>query len=361
MERYKPLPELPAFFENNTYNFEKPFVVAHTMAGSDHVGEFLGFDLTEHMVAMEGPDKVVTNIPFSDLRFLTFSDRLHLSSGMKKMVPPLESYQIVFRDTKSLSGKTYSHKVYEHGLHVYSLTSNNRIEQLFIPIDTISDYTFGSSAVITPAAQFDSTSNNAAPLGVFCNTRDELMASLSQYSSYLGPEEGVFSNKRIGEVLVAEKIITPEALSEAIRRQELSPERKLGVILESMGQITTEQINQKLAAKLGIPLVALKHFDVDVDSLNSVPREFCRRYHLLPLFYFKEHLVVALDDPLNFEGIDIIRFLTGKVVDSVLATSQDLDAAINLLPDEQAEVGRVTSARYTDEIKEPHRERGVKR
>lgn len=330
MDRYTQLPELPPFFDSHIRDTAKPFVVVHMMKGGNHTGEFLGFDLVEHVAVMEGADKVVTCIPLGDLRFLEFSEHLNLHTGIRKDIPSLESYQVQFSDGKALSGKTYSHKIDEHGLHIFSSVNGNRIEWLFVPIDVIADYAFGAEAVHPLLTEFDEAIS-APELGACCNTRDELAASLSQNSSYLDANTGAFSNKRIGEILVAEKIITPAVLDEAIKQQALRPGRKLGAILESMGQITTDQINQKLAGKLGIPLVSLKHFDIDMEALNSIPQKFCGRYHLLPLFYFKEHLVVALDDPLNFEAIDVVRFITGKAIDTVLASSEELESAINRL------------------------------
>jgi len=332
MDRYKQLPELPAFFDESAFDIDRPLVVAHMMKGGDHIGEFLGFDLIEHVVVMEGADKVITCIPLHDLRFLEFSERLNLSPSMHKETPVPEGYLIQFSDNKTLSGKTYSHLLDEHGLHIFSSLNSNRVEWLFIPIDIIADYSFGSGLAQGSLIESDFDETVSAPgLGVCCSSREELAASLNLYASYLETESNELGNKRIGEILIEENIITAPVLNEAIKQQSLRPGRKLGAILESMGQITTEQINQKLAGKLGIPLVTLKHFDVDMEALNSIPQQFCSRYHLLPLFYFKDHLVVALDDPLNFEALDMVRFISGKAVDSVLASTRELEDATNRL------------------------------
>lgn len=86
-----------------------------------------------------------------------------------------------------------------------------------------------------------------------------------------------------------------------------------------MGYISTDKINQKLAEKLAIPLVSLKHFEVDLEVMNKVPPDFCKRYHILPLFVINDHLVIALDDLLNFDAIEMVRFISGQRVDMVLA------------------------------------------
>ncbi len=333
MEPYSRFPPLPSFLSYRGVNIDKPFVEIHLLEGGSHTGRFLGLNASERVVVMEGNDEVVTRIPLSHLRFLEFADQLEFSRRSSDGAPPsLENYQIQFRDGRVLQGKSYSHNIDANGVHLYNALGHGKVERLFVPIESVNDYSFGEATIVSGNGN---SGNSNKPMAKsrqgawLCHNKAELQVALDQLGGYLGSELGKFSNKRIGEILVLEKIITQETLDEALDQQRVRPGRKLGAILESMGRISTDQINQKLAEKLGIPLVSLKKFEIDVKLLNKVPAEFCKRYHLLPLFEYKDHLVVALDDPLNFEALDVVRFITGKSIESVLALTDELEKSVD--------------------------------
>lgn len=319
------LSPFPTFFNNPTHLPSNANITVHLIDGGRHVGCFEAFNREERCVVMTGSDGVIIRVPLAHLCYLVFSEPFELSADQRKASVVLEDYQIVFRDGQTLAGKTYTHNIDEYGVHLYNAVANSRVEYCFVSIESINDYSFGT--LQSSANGGTHTASVPSKLMPYHSKRT-LIGALNQLSNYIDPESIQLTNQRIGEILVSEKVIGREALQEALKLQKKHPERKLGMIIESMGLISTEQINQKIAEKLGVPLVTLKHFDVDFESLNILPPDFCKRHRLMPLFEYKDHLVVALDDPLNFEAIDLVRFISAKSVESVLATRKDLEQAI---------------------------------
>lgn len=63
---------------------------------------------------------------------------------------------------------------------------------------------------------------------------------------------------RLGEIFVAEKLVSREQLHEALVRQKHSKGKHLGQILVDMQLVSQEEVNVALAKKLGIPFLNLQ-------------------------------------------------------------------------------------------------------
>jgi len=83
-----------------------------------------------------------------------------------------------------------------------------------------------------------------------------------------------------------------------------------------------------LARKLGIPFVRLDHFDVDPTALELLPGDLARKYQIMPLLLHQGRLVAAVGDPGDNETGSMLRFFTGRQVDLVVATPNEIEHAI---------------------------------
>jgi type IV pilus assembly protein PilB len=135
------------------------------------------------------------------------------------------------------------------------------------------------------------------------------------------------AKKRLGEILLAEGIITPEQLDIALSKQkELG--LKLGEYLEKEGILTEEALIQALNKQLNIKFVDLLHMHVTEDIINMIPEEIARKNQVLPIAIENGKIVVAMKDPLDYFATEEIRVLVGLKVIPVMAYRENLDQAI---------------------------------
>ena len=135
-------------------------------------------------------------------------------------------------------------------------------------------------------------------------------------------------NMRIGEMLLAEHLITPDQLDEALRRKKQDPTRKLGDILVESGAVSEADLAHTLSARLKIPYVDLVESGIEADAPALVPEELARKYMAIPIRKEGRVLTVASSDPMNFYAIDDLRLATNMEIRPVLATETDIRRAI---------------------------------
>lgn len=138
-----------------------------------------------------------------------------------------------------------------------------------------------------------------------------------------------FVPKHIGELLVEAGVITPVQLKEALIEQSKSSGLRLGDILEQQGLANREQIDQALCARFGVPFVHLSRFDFDANAVKLIPAHIARKHLVLPLVLDEDKLIVAVADPSDTDLINMLRFITGKVVEISVATPDEIGLGIS--------------------------------
>jgi type IV pilus assembly protein PilB len=137
------------------------------------------------------------------------------------------------------------------------------------------------------------------------------------------------SDVQIGKILLAQKQLGTEQLAHALKQQQREPDKRLGRILVENGIVTKDQVSVALAQKFGIPYVKLEDFRVSEDALSLVPADIAQQYNVLPLAKLNGRLVVAMENPLDWQALAVIRFNTNLSVDAVLASAQDISRELN--------------------------------
>src|SRR5438094_972386 len=132
---------------------------------------------------------------------------------------------------------------------------------------------------------------------------------------------------RIGELLLKEKLITPEQLQQALGQQK-SNGGKLGYNLVKMGFVKDEQITSLLSKQYGVPAISLAQFKIDPTIVKLVPTETARKYQIIPLSRSGSTLTIAMTDPTNVFAMDDIKFMTGYTVEPVVASEVAITDAI---------------------------------
>jgi type IV pilus assembly protein PilB len=134
-------------------------------------------------------------------------------------------------------------------------------------------------------------------------------------------------SQRLGDLLVKEKIITPEQLEQATKTQK-EQSCRLGSALVKLGFLTDEDVTNFLSRQYGVPAINLSYFEIDPAVVKLIPFETARRYQILPLSRVGASLTIAMVDPTNVFAMDDIKFMTGFNIEPVVASESSILAGI---------------------------------
>src|SRR3954470_10799252 len=134
-------------------------------------------------------------------------------------------------------------------------------------------------------------------------------------------------SRRLADLLVEEKFISPEQLAQALETQKSGGD-KLGTLLIDKGFVAEEALLQFLAEKTGISFVSLADIgDISDEAVAAVPEAIARQKMLMPFNKTKDRLTVAIADPLDVMVLDDLKMLTGCDVIGCLASESEIIAA----------------------------------
>ena len=135
-------------------------------------------------------------------------------------------------------------------------------------------------------------------------------------------------SQRLGDLLVKEKIITPEQLEQANKVQK-EQSCRLGSALVKLGFLTDEDVTNFLSRQYGVPAINLSYFEIDPAVVKLIPFETAKRYQILPLSRVGASLTIAMVDPTNVFAMDDIKFMTGFNIEPVVAAESAILAGID--------------------------------
>ena len=161
-------------------------------------------------------------------------------------------------------------------------------------------------------------------------------------------EEGrQVGRRKIGDVLVESGILTPDHIRRALDEQRKVGKR-LGQVLIGLQMISEKQIAQSLASQLGLAYTDLGETRIDPALLLLIPEPLAKRHLAVPLETRNKKLVVAMDDPLDYESINDLRFHAGMAIDPVIATRRAILEAIEQNYRLDASVEKIVEASAKD-------------
>ena len=134
--------------------------------------------------------------------------------------------------------------------------------------------------------------------------------------------------KQVGDILVEAEIISVKTLERALERQKGTGKR-LGIVLEEMGVITKEELLNALSKQLGFKTVKnLSTYSFPKELLALVPEDLAVQKCVFPLMDQQGMLALAITDPFDYETLDYLAKKCSRKVVPVLATMDDISAAI---------------------------------
>jgi type IV pilus assembly protein PilB len=313
-------------------------VTAELLDGSQVHGALYRLDRSGRVGIERAADGKRLELTFGALRYLLFPPLPRRAAPSALPAPSARGFEVIYRDGRRLVGKTAGLIVDEKGLHLFRAERNEEIARLFVPAPAVQEYRVGErigAALLTgqrlrenqlQAALETQQALRARKIGEYLKggaavSGEEIKAALER--------QAIYTSRKIGDLLVAEGLIGPQQLEAALSRQRHDRNKRLGDILVEMGAVTAEALHLTVARNLGIPFVKLQDLTVEPAVLGLVTVELARKNMLIPLLLQSGHLVVAMEDPLNIEALNLLRFTTGRAVDVVVATGSDIQWAID--------------------------------
>ena len=155
-------------------------------------------------------------------------------------------------------------------------------------------------------------------------------------------------NRRLGDLLVADGLLTADQLKKAIAEQRGSPE-KLGSILIRLNFVNEDQLIGFLSRQYGVPSITLAQLDIDPDVLKLVPAPIARKYEVIPVRKMGNSLALAMADPTNVFALDDISFMTNLQVLPLVASQTAIKKAVDRNYESKTEaISSVLSDMQTD-------------
>ncbi|MBA3071962.1 MAG: type II secretion system protein GspE, partial [Nitrospirae bacterium] len=124
---------------------------------------------------------------------------------------------------------------------------------------------------------------------------------------------------KLGQLLIASRIITEEQLNEALKLQKKGGGR-LETNLVKLGHITEENLLTFLSKQYGMSAIDLAEYKIDTAVLKLITADMAKKHMIMPLTRIGATLTVAMADPSSMFAVDDVKFMTGYNVEVVIAT-----------------------------------------
>ncbi len=134
--------------------------------------------------------------------------------------------------------------------------------------------------------------------------------------------------RKLGEMLLAESLITQDQLNRALEIQRATRE-PLGRVLLNMGVVDQEHVAQFISEQIGSEFVRLLGMPLPDEVLQLLPASEAARLQAIPISADNGTVTVAMVDPFDVIAVDEIRRRTGLAVDVAVTTLADFQYGLN--------------------------------
>ena len=133
---------------------------------------------------------------------------------------------------------------------------------------------------------------------------------------------------RLGDILVARKLITQARIDEALKLQDRLGKR-MGQIIIDKGWVGEHDVLRALGEQLGIPVVRIRPGLFDPATAAMLDRSIARRLSVIPLFRVRSELFLATSKPQDMPTFEEVSERLQCVVKPVLARREDIHKLLN--------------------------------
>jgi type IV pilus assembly protein PilB len=127
----------------------------------------------------------------------------------------------------------------------------------------------------------------------------------------------------LGQTLLADGVITPAQLDQALAQQRSSG-ALLGEILLTLNYITEEALARALSREAGVPFVTIDGLQPDPQAVALVPEQFARQHLLAPIAFADDALEIVQSNPFDVLALDELQRLVSRPVAVTCGTSQNV-------------------------------------
>jgi type IV pilus assembly protein PilB len=131
-------------------------------------------------------------------------------------------------------------------------------------------------------------------------------------------------------LLLAAGTITQDELDRALALQK-EQKGRLGEVLIANGIITEQQLIDALTEQLGIDYVDLTKVTIPTELAALVPKNIAKQYQVVPVRMKRDELYLAMSDPMNFYAIEEVRKASHKRIVPMVANAVSVERAIMVL------------------------------
>jgi general secretion pathway protein E len=134
--------------------------------------------------------------------------------------------------------------------------------------------------------------------------------------------------RRLGEIMVHERVTTPEVVDQALARARTTGER-VGEALVAMGAVQTEDVLRALARQQNLAYLSRDELPSPLPIVKNLSPKYLRQYTVCPVSIENGLLTVATADPLSPVVADDLRQFTGLAVKLVVSSREAIAEAID--------------------------------
>jgi len=151
------------------------------------------------------------------------------------------------------------------------------------------------------------------------------------------------NDEYISEILIDTALVSPEQVEHA--RSVVGPNKTLVEALVEQGAVTQEDVTRAVAAQASMEYVDIDNLVPPIELLQLLPVTEARRYRAVPIGQNDSSIIIAVDDPLNFDTFDNLNFILKRDLEFVCSTPQQIKSALDKYygPEEEALGGGSTS------------------
>lgn len=135
-------------------------------------------------------------------------------------------------------------------------------------------------------------------------------------------------NKQLGELLIESKMITRPNLEHALQVQK-EKGGLIGQILVALKYTTEEAIAQALTAQYGFPYLPLGNYEIDPVVVKIIPEQVARQFGLIAIDRVGNILTIVMSNPLNSQAIEDVEMTTKLSMQIFVSTVTDINRAID--------------------------------
>ena len=138
-------------------------------------------------------------------------------------------------------------------------------------------------------------------------------------------------SERLLKYLVEQGLLTP-VQADSLRKQNRESGKSIRELLSESGYVTEEQLVDALAAVSRLPVIRLYEQQIPLEVRQIMRADLLRNHMVLPFGFDPEDsgtIYVALNDPMNIRGRDLVAIASKCRVKAFLATTTDIMVTID--------------------------------